>query len=113
MNEIYTPGYDRRAVDFMKRRTLASHAHFIEPLLKPGMRILDLGCGPGTITLDIAARVGSAGSVVGVDCTKTQLREACAAAGELSVTFHAMNAYKLIGKRWAKKKRLGVESVGR
>jgi ubiquinone/menaquinone biosynthesis C-methylase UbiE len=95
MNEIYTPGYDRMAVDFMKRRTLASHAHFIEPLLEPGMRILDLGCGPGTITLDIAARVGSAGSVVGVDCSETQLSEACAAAGELPVTFRAMNAYKL------------------
>jgi len=46
---------------------MASHAHFIEPLLKPGMRVLDLGCGPGTITLDIAARVGPHGSVVGLD----------------------------------------------
>src|SRR5271166_6550936 len=55
--EIYTPGYDRTAIDFMRRRTIASHGHFIQPLLKPGMRILDLGCGPGTITLDIASEV--------------------------------------------------------
>ena len=54
--EIYTPGCDRIAIDFMRRRTIASHGHFIEPLLKPGMRILDLGCGPGTITLDIGSR---------------------------------------------------------
>ena len=93
--EIYTPGYDRMAIDFMRRRTMASHAHFIEPLLKPGMRVLDLGCGPGTITLDIAARVGSHGSVVGVDCSDAQFDEARAAAGELSVSFQAMNAYKL------------------
>jgi ubiquinone/menaquinone biosynthesis C-methylase UbiE len=74
---------------------MASHAHFIEPLLKPGMRMLDLGCGPGTITLDIAARVGSHGSVVGLDCSDAQFDDARAAAGELPVSFQAMNAYKL------------------
>jgi ubiquinone/menaquinone biosynthesis C-methylase UbiE len=93
--EIYTPGYDRVAIDFMRRRTIASHGHFIEPLLEPGMRVLDLGCGPGTITLDIAARLGFHGSVVGVDCSETQFNEARAAAGELPVTFRAMNAYNL------------------
>lgn len=79
--EIYTPGYDRMAIEFMSRRTMASHGHFIEPLLKPGMRILDLGCGPGTITLDLAARISTLGSVVGVDRSETQFNEARAAAG--------------------------------
>ena len=93
--EIYTPGCDRTALDFMRRRTIASHGRFIEPLLKPGLRILDLGCGPGTITLDIASRLGFDGVVVGVDCSDAQFDEARAAAGALPVTFQAMNAYRL------------------
>jgi ubiquinone/menaquinone biosynthesis C-methylase UbiE len=93
--EIYTPGYDRMAIDFMRRRTLASHGHFIEPLIRPGMRLLDLGCGPGTITLDLAARLGPIGSVMGVDRSEAQLNEARAAAGALPVIFRAMDAYRL------------------
>src|SRR3954471_10198925 len=33
----------------------------------PGMRVADLGCGPGDVTLAAARRVGPTGSVVGVD----------------------------------------------
>ena len=32
-----------------------------------GARVLDVGCGPGTTTLDLGGRVGSAGMVVGLD----------------------------------------------
>jgi ubiquinone/menaquinone biosynthesis C-methylase UbiE len=74
---------------------MASHGHFVEALLKPGMRLLDLGCGPGTITLDLAARVGTLSSVVGVDRSETQFNEARTVAGELPVTFGAMDAYSL------------------
>jgi ubiquinone/menaquinone biosynthesis C-methylase UbiE len=34
--------------------------------LKPGLDLLDVGCGPGTITLDLAERVAP-GSVIGLD----------------------------------------------
>ena len=33
----------------------------------PGMTVLDLGCGPGFVTEDIAARVGPEGQVVALD----------------------------------------------
>lgn len=33
----------------------------------PGMRILDVGCGPGNLTAPIAEAVGVNGSVVGID----------------------------------------------
>ena len=36
-------------------------------LLKPGLRVLDLGCAPGSWTLYAAERVGPTGLVVGVD----------------------------------------------
>ena len=40
------------------------------PLLKPGLRILDIGCGTGAISRGIATRVGPAGHVTGIDNTE-------------------------------------------
>ncbi|MGH7990941.1 MAG: methyltransferase domain-containing protein [Limisphaerales bacterium] len=54
MNETYTPGYSANAVDFMARRSAEKQARFLLPHLKSGQRILDIGCGPGTITLGLA-----------------------------------------------------------
>jgi ubiquinone/menaquinone biosynthesis C-methylase UbiE len=38
-----------------------------------GMRVLDVGCGTGVVTRDVAARVGSRGSAVGVDPSRALL----------------------------------------
>ncbi|MDR0882058.1 MAG: RlmE family RNA methyltransferase [Candidatus Adiutrix sp.] len=38
-------------------------------LFKPGQRVLDLGCAPGSWSLYAAARVGERGRVVGLDLT--------------------------------------------
>jgi SAM-dependent methyltransferase len=46
------------------RRTAERWAGFLLPHLRPGMRVLDLGCGPGSITADLATRGFAA---VGVD----------------------------------------------
>ena len=35
--------------------------------IRPGQRVLDVGCGSGVVTRDIARRVGSGGIAVGVD----------------------------------------------
>jgi SAM-dependent methyltransferase len=45
------------------RRTAERWAAFLLPHLRPGMRLLDLGCGPGSITSELAAGL----SAVGVD----------------------------------------------
>lgn len=42
----------------------------------PGDRVLDLACGTGSLTRDIAARVGESGSVLGVDFSREMLRGA-------------------------------------
>jgi ubiquinone/menaquinone biosynthesis C-methylase UbiE len=65
-SECYTPGHTQNASDFMANRTLGSHSNFFLPYLDGGVSVLDCGCGPGTITLGIAARVLPA-EVVGVD----------------------------------------------
>jgi ubiquinone/menaquinone biosynthesis C-methylase UbiE len=48
------------------QRTAESHAAFLLPYLKPGMALLDLGCGPGSITAGLAAAV-TPGPATGVD----------------------------------------------
>ena len=43
---------------------------------RPGMRVLDLGCGAGTATLAIAPELGKCGEVVGVDASPKMIAEA-------------------------------------
>lgn len=71
------------------RRTAAKNAAFFLPHLKPGMALLDAGCGPGSITLGLAEAVGP-GEVVGVDVSAEILVTAQALAterGAANVTF--------------------------
>jgi SAM-dependent methyltransferase len=56
---------------------------------KPGERVLDIGCGAGWTSLEIARRVGSSGAVVGVDLSPQLLNLAQTRASEtgLPATF--------------------------
>jgi SAM-dependent methyltransferase len=47
-------------------RTVESHAAFFLPYVRSGMAVLDLGCGPGSITAGLAAAVAP-GRTIGVD----------------------------------------------
>jgi ubiquinone/menaquinone biosynthesis C-methylase UbiE len=78
-------------------RTAEEAAAFLLPHLKPGMRVLDIGCGPGSITVGLARYVSPA-VTVGVD----QSEEALAAARSLAtdqnvgnVRFEQANVYEL------------------
>src|SRR5438067_12665250 len=70
--EVYTHGYCERVVGLMARRSLTGTLGFLLPHLKPGMRVLDCGCGPGSITADVAELV-AAGQVIGVDIEPGQV----------------------------------------
>lgn len=65
-NERYTLGYGKGAMQWMTSRTADNHGAFFLPYLKPGMRLLDCGCGPGSVTIGFATRVAP-GEVIGVD----------------------------------------------
>jgi SAM-dependent methyltransferase len=63
--------------------------------LHSGLDVLDVGCGPGTITVDFARRV-TEGTVVGVDSSSEVLDEARRSAGQLSnVRFESGDVYGL------------------
>lgn len=96
MTNSYTPGYGDAVVAFMRRRTAATHAAFFAPLLVAGMKILDCGCGPGSITLDFA-RIVNPGQVIGVDLAFEQFGPAIHSAAEegLRASFQKADVYNL------------------
>ena len=65
--ETYLHGHHRSVLSVHSARTAEDAAAFLLPYIKPGMRLLDFGCGPGTITVGLAATVGESGSVLGID----------------------------------------------
>jgi ubiquinone/menaquinone biosynthesis C-methylase UbiE len=94
--ERYTIGQGEAALRSMRRRTLAVCAPFLPPLLRPGMRVLDVGCGAGSMTVELAGLVGP-GPVVGLDAEERPLVAAGALAGERGVVvrFVRGDAYRL------------------
>lgn len=96
-NESYTPGHTPNATDFMSVRSVQSHGQFFIPHLTSGVSVLDCGCGPGSITLGIAALVAP-GRVVGVDFGYSQIEHAQSSAARAkiaNVNFQAADCYSL------------------
>lgn len=71
----YTFGHHASVVNSHARRTAQDSAAFLLPYLEPHHTILDVGCGPGTITADLAELVPQ-GKVTGVDFAKSVLETA-------------------------------------
>ncbi|MGF2948919.1 class I SAM-dependent methyltransferase [Microbacterium alcoholitolerans] len=55
---VYTHGHHDSVLRSHNTRSIANSAAYLEPLLMPETRLLDIGAGPGTITADFASRVG-------------------------------------------------------
>lgn len=68
----YTQGYSKAAVASHASRTIESDASFLIPHLRATDRILDVGCGPGTITVGFGA-IATDGSVIGIDISEEVL----------------------------------------
>jgi SAM-dependent methyltransferase len=94
MGEQYTPGHSANATAFMAARSFSSHGEFIGPYLKPGITVLDCGCGPGAISVGLAEAVGPAGHVIGVDLGESQVQVA-KARGNPNLSFQVASVYEL------------------
>ena len=93
----YTMGYSDEFLQLLHRRNAENSAAYLLPHLKPGIRLLDLGCGPGTITVGLAAAV-SPGEVHGIDMEETQIalaQSASQAGNHTNATFQVGNALSL------------------
>ncbi|WP_328500932.1 methyltransferase domain-containing protein [Streptomyces sp. NBC_00457] len=82
---VYTHGHHESVLRSHTWRTAANSAAYLLGSLTPRMRILDIGCGPGTITADLAALVPE-GHVTGVDRAPEILDRARDTAAERGLT---------------------------
>ena len=95
--ERYTLGYSSQTIQQLQRRTAAKEAGFLLPHLSAGMRLLDCGCGPGSITVGLAEAVAP-GQTVGVDIEPNEYRSAwlqAAKRGGINLHFGGADVYCL------------------
>ena len=86
----YTMGYSDEFRQLLDRRSAQTHAAHLLPHLEQGQRVLDFGCGPGTISMGLASAV-EPGELHGIDMEESQIELASAAAragGHDNATFH-------------------------
>jgi SAM-dependent methyltransferase len=96
-SDRYTHGHHASVVGQHARRTAENDAAYLLPRLHAGMSLLDIGCGPGTITTGLARAVAP-GEVVGVDLVPEVIEQAKAHLAETGLTnavFETANVYAL------------------
>ncbi len=88
-SKAYLHGHHDSVLRSHRWRTAENSAAYLLPWLTPAAHVLDVGCGPGTITVDLAGRV-PAGRVTGIDAAAEALADARAEAArrdQRNVTF--------------------------
>jgi SAM-dependent methyltransferase len=96
-HEVYTHSHHPVVVAAHAARIAEEAAAFMLPRLDDDMAIIDLGCGPGSITVGLGDAVAE-GRVVGVDAAEGIVREAAVRAAERgadNVTFVVASVYEL------------------
>ena len=95
--ERYSHGHHESVLRAHTWRTAENSVGYLLPHLRAGASLLDVGAGPGTITVDLARRL-TPGRVVGVDASADVVAQAqahAAAEGVTNVTFATADAYRL------------------
>lgn len=91
----YSHGHHESVLRSHRWRTAENSAGFLLEHLSPSMSLLDVGCGPGTITADLAMRLGE-GRVVGLDRAASVVEAARAANADVAnLSFEVGDVYEL------------------
>ncbi|QYH35870.1 class I SAM-dependent methyltransferase [Salinibacterium sp. M195] len=92
-SERYTHGHHESVLKSHTWRTIANSAAYFEPHLEAGLSLLDIGCGPGTITAEFAERLAP-GRVAGLDAASAAIDKASAFTAD-NLSFLVGDAYAL------------------
>lgn len=96
-DDQYTHGHHDAVLRSHRFRTAENSAAYLLPHLRSGLRLLDVGCGPGTITADLA-RLVAPGELVAMDreaAVLTEAAEACERQGVSNATIEVGDVYDL------------------
>lgn len=94
MTDRYSHGHHAAVLRSHSWRTAENSAAYLLPRLGEGMDVLDVGCGPGTITADLA-RFVPGGSVLGIDIPSDVMETAQRERGSDTVRFEVGDVYAL------------------
>jgi len=75
MSDIYVHGHHESVLRSHTWRTIENSAKYLKPYLKPESTLLDVGCGPGNITLEFAEKLRF-GNVIGIDASEAIIKKA-------------------------------------
>jgi ubiquinone/menaquinone biosynthesis C-methylase UbiE len=93
----YTHGHHESVLRSHTWRTAENSAGYLLPHLRAGLSLLDIGCGPGTITADLA-RLVAPGPVIGLDASADVVAQAeahAAASGLTNLRFEVGDLFAL------------------
>ncbi|MEE9412639.1 MAG: methyltransferase domain-containing protein [Methylococcales bacterium] len=70
--EQYSGGYAKHTLNEFFKRSLDKEGLFFKDYIVAGQTVLDVGCGPGSLSLQLAGKVGASGLVHAVDIQSEQ-----------------------------------------
>ena len=93
----YTMGFSEEMLESLRRYTAEASAAYLLPYLRPGLRVLDFGCGPDTISVGLAKAIDP-GELHGVDMEESQIelaRSVAQVGGQDNAIFHVADVIDL------------------
>lgn len=90
----YAHGHQPSVLKSHTWRTVANSAQYVVPYISTDSRILDIGCGPGSLTNELGSLCRQ-GSVIGIDLSENVIEIAAATEHPENVSFEIIDAFHM------------------